>query len=375
MLSRWFGKDRGEWSIAIESIGTAAVRALAALEVVAEAPLDTLIAQVHRAPCRVAHGLSRERAAELCSGLRRVGVDCRALAPGEELEEAPPEYDVAIAVTRFDQIAAILNEVVALLGVSLQRAQALVCQSPAVVLRGVTANAVQPLRRRLEPLGAEVDAAHLPASLFDILIGPCSAGDRRMAEALIEQARIARRSTTFSDSGLLVTAITFQEMQRLWPQLAATTLPVRRVSQDHQRYDLRLDRVRFDDDTYRLVAQLMGVPEVDVARILTRLPAIIQRHLRHAVMEDFAQKLRGVGAVATPIVLAARSYALTLEPSADVGRAKHILVSLARMPERDAEGLARRGGRLDGPFTSTAAQWLHHALHKAHTRCHVVERS
>lgn len=364
----------GTSTVVVDSIGSADLRSLHAVALTAGLDAETLAKQVLQAPVIVASGLSEAAAMRIARQLSEAGAECGILVEGGTVQVGSPDLDVALVLHEFDRMSAVVAALSNFLDVPRTRAQQLLCQVPAVVLQGVSATVVQPLRRRFEPLGASIDVSQRYAARYEILVR-CSANDRRVAELVAHQMGLRTARADGPEPQLLTGGLTFDQATELLAELSSTTLPVRKLSRDHIRYDVRLDKIEFTEKSYQFLAEMLDEDIRTVTRLAKRLPTVTHRNVTFADTAQFLRCLSAIGGRATPQMLPTKAYSLDVEPAPDPARAKHVLVHVGRVRPEDADRIAHHGGRVDGPLTNTAAYWLCDALHRAGVRSHLFGRN
>lgn len=352
----------GACRLVVRSLGRAGiglVRSLRRVLPLSEADVAALLLQ---APSTLMAGLERELAEALSAFLAENGLECAVLAGDEVIEEGVGDHEAALTVHDAARLSAVVLEVVALLGVDVQTARALVCEAPAVLLGGVSAATVAALAARFEPLGATIDASRPAAARFDVFLGECPAAVRDRAVARLA----ALGATTAADGATALVGLDHAAAARAWQTLRPLDVPVRVINRDFARYDVILHAA---DDTpvlRRHLVERAGMPEMVVPKVLARLPVVVHRALRHAEAEVMIAELVAAGARVVAEPLAFQRFALALGEVRDPRPVVPVLCAIGGLEEAAAVGaLHRRPARVAGPFTATQARWLQHDLRRA----------
>ncbi|MCB9529515.1 MAG: hypothetical protein R3F65_00855 [bacterium] len=348
----------GPYRLVVRSIGAAGiglVRSLRRVLPFSEAEVAALLLQ---APSTLLTGLDRAKAEALAGFLTENGLDCAALDGDAAVEDGIGDHELALTVVDPARLAAVVLEVVRLLGVDVQTARGLVCGAPAVLLGGVSLATVDALRARFEPLGATLDASHAASARFDVYLGECPAPLRDRALA---------RLAAFGETGDgAVLGLDHSTAARAFAALRALDVPARVINRDFARYDVRLQAAT---DTPALRAHLeerARMPAAVIPKVLARLPVVIHGGLRHAETMAALAELAAAGAHATAEPIAFQRFALTLGEVREPRALVPLLCAIGGLEEAAAVGaLHRRPARVPGPLTPTQARWLQHDLRRA----------
>jgi hypothetical protein len=187
---------------------------------------DTELAQLlYRAPSELVGGLSHETGARLCALLRETGIDVDLLPPDETFEPGSGDYEVALVVTRVDNLLAVIKEAVRVLGVDVETAKRLVCASPAVLIGHVSRATVDALRRRFEAHDVDLDVSCSANAEFDLAAHSGDEPARRHLERYLSDEGVS--ATKGEDGQVLATGLTLSTAQRLWTKLTAVDAKLR----------------------------------------------------------------------------------------------------------------------------------------------------
>jgi hypothetical protein len=168
--------------IVIRSVGTANAGIVGALHKALPFPEERLAACVYQAPAELVGPLDQDKAEAVALALRATGLEVDVLAADEAFTPGGPDYDVALVIRQFDRLVELVGEIASLLGVTAERARQMLCTCPAELIGKVSANTVDAIRKRLEPLGVTVDASRREGALFDIFsaAGPEAQHDKAL---------------------------------------------------------------------------------------------------------------------------------------------------------------------------------------------------
>lgn len=348
----------GPHRLVVRSIGAAGiglVRSLRRVLPFSEAEVAALLLQ---APSTLLTGLDRAKAEALAGFLTENGLDCAATEGDAPIEDGAGDHEIALTVVDPARLAAVVLEVVRLLGVDVHTARGLVCGAPAVLLGGVSLATVNALRARFEPLGAALDASHAASARFDIYLGECAPALRDRALA---------RLAAFGETGDgAVLGLDHNTAARAFAALRALDVPARVINRDFARYDVRLQAATDTPALRTHLEERARMPAAVIPKVLARLPIVVHGGLRHAETMTALAELAAAGAHATAEPIAFQRFALTLGEVREPRALVPLLCAIGGLEEAAAVGaLHRRPARVPGPLTPTQARWLQHDLRRA----------
>jgi hypothetical protein len=362
---------QGGYRLLVRSIGTADAAVIPALRRLRGGPDVELAGLLYRAPSELLGGLDRETGTKLRDLLRQTGVDVDLTPESETFERGTGDFEVALVVRQFDQVVAIFEETMRVLGVDVDAARKIVCAVPAVMLGAVSEATVEALRSRFAPLGVEVDASRTKCARFDIAV---ETGDDMTRKLLTNVLAEVGSAATWSDRGqLLATGFDAPTATRIWEQLSRTTAKIRILNRDLQRFDVRLESAPNSDEVKQWLIAVTGMPARVANIALTRMPFMLAENVSSATTVELLGQAHALGARASGILLALQRFALVVKPGGDRAAVRPWVEAIAG--KADAESFARGGTtKLAGPFTKTQARWLQHELRRGGVASQLSER-
>lgn len=365
---------RDGWSVVLVSLGRASSDLMEQLAELSGLSAERTRDAVFCAPSIVSTGLTQSNAERIAYAIQRTGADAEPLAPDEPLDHPPDDLAASIVLRDFENASAVQKELSHLLGISLDRAEALICHVPSVALERATANGLTPLRNRLARMSVEIDVSKPAEAIYDVYLGPCSASDRQLASNIVTQVGLEPPPVE-SKMPRIVAGVEFDLMKRLEGLFDLSALPIRILNRDFQRFDLRLDRISgMSRELKAFLASTLGGDTNQAERVLGRLPVVTHRQLPYSETVEHLKTYVGLGANATPVIIALQSFSLHIDGIGDPARTTRVLTGLGRQTEDAARQMVRGSGVLEGPFTYSAARWLQHSLEAAGCRVRLDAR-
>lgn len=354
----------------VRSIGTADARVIPSLRRLRATTDSELAGLLYRAPSELLSGLNEDAGCKLRDLLREVGVEVDLVPAYEEYEPGTADYEVAIAITRFDRMLSIIEATTHLLGVDVATAKRLVCASPAVIIGRVSRATVEALRKRFEPLGVEIDVSRTQDAAFDIAAE--STDETTTATLATLLATTAIKPAESGTGQFMATGLDAATAERLWSELSRTAAKVRVLNRDFLRFDVRLERAPRSKELADYLVEVTGMAPATADRALSRTPFVLAENVPGPRMVEILTAVRARGGQASGILLALRSFGLALKPGGNREAARVWVESIAG---REAgAGFARGLAELPGPFTKTQARWLQHELRTHGIASQLVER-
>lgn len=368
--------------IVVNSIGDAGANMVGVLKQVLPLSEARLAALLYQAPAELIGGLTETQAVQINGLLRSTGLDCAVLRGDEPYIAGDGAYEVALAVKPGADMAAIAQEIVALLGVRIGRARAILCASPTVLMGSVSANTVVAVRRRFARLGAELDVSQPTRAVYDLFLGACTAHEQARVRQILRELKQPLLDEHAGDAQpLLAVGLSKSEADRLWEQLRRTSLPVRLVNRDFERFDLRLDAVprgsHAADAARRqalcdYLAATTGMPPQLAPKVLARAPVVIQQNIPFGTMAAQLEAIMGLGGQASGHLLAFQVFGIVLDKVGEVPATVQLLQVLGGVQE--VEALAAVGPQRTqvGTMTSPQARWLQQELKRVRSESRVI---
>ena len=231
------------------------------------------------------------------------------------------------------------------------------------------------LRRRFEPLGVELDVSQPAHACFDLFLGDCPPLDRERVRQLLRTFKIPDVAGRPNDAQpLLAVGLSKVKADQLWDQLRRTSLPVRLVNRDFQRFDLRLDDAPQTPAMVEFLVTTTGMPERIALRVLQKVPIVVQQNIPFAVMTEHLETIVALGGTASGHLLAFQTFSLVVEKVGDPTATVQLLQVLGGLSQ--AEALAAIGPTevMAGTMTNPQARWLQQEIKRNGGESRVVLR-
>lgn len=345
--------------IVIHSIGDAGARMVGVLKKVLPLSEARLAALLYQAPSEILGGLTRDQAEQINTLLRSTGLDSRVLGPGESFTPGDASYEVALAIKDTSNMVAIAQLTMELLGVKLGKAREILCSSPTVLIGNVSANTVAALRRRFEPLGVELDVSRPAEATFDLFLGECLPLERERVKQVLRDLKLPLfNGSTGDPQPLLAVGLSKMEADKLWEQLRRTSLPVRLVNRDFERFDLRLDQAPNTPALVEFLVTTTGMPERVAHKVLQRTPVVIQQNIPFASMTEQLERIAQLGGKASGHLLAFQAFSLVVEKAGDATATVQLLQALGGLSQTEALAAIGPTQMMVGTLTNPQARWL-----------------
>lgn len=360
----------GEWRVIVDSLGNAGAGLLQALQRMSAVPESRLAELLYQGPSELAAGLDRESAEKLNALLLSAGLEGRILDAGEPFEPGDADHELALAIHDFRRMPDVLRLIVEILGVTAERARQIVCSSPAVLLGRISTNTARAIERRFTALpGVEVDVSRASTAVFDVFLGTCEASDRAHVSRVL---RDLGHETGEAGESLLASGLSREEADRLWSRLSRTSLPIRILNRDFERFDVRLDEAPDSPEMRAFLGE--SIPAEVVGKVLGNLPIVTHPNVPFRRLTDVLARFDALGGRATGQLLAFQSFALEVRKVGDRRASSRALRHLAGLDEATAGAALRTAKRIDGPLTRPQASWLQWELRQAGTETSLVTR-
>jgi hypothetical protein len=367
--------DLNEHRIVVNSIGDAGARLVGVLKQVLPHSEARLAALLYQAPSEIIGGLSYAQAEQINNLLRSTGLDSQVLGKGERFTPGDASHEVALAIKNTENMAAIAGLIMDVLGVNLDKARAILCSSPTVLIGNVSLNTVAALRRRFEPLGVELDVSQPSDACFDLFLGDCPALDRERVRQVLRNFKIPTVAARTTDAQpLLAVGLTKEQADLIWDQLCRTSMPVQLVNRDFERFDLRLDEAPQTPAMTEFLVTATGMPERIALKVLQRAPIVIQQNIPFALMTEQLEAIAAIDGRASGHLLAFQSFSLVVEKVGNPTATAQLLQVLGGLSR--AEALAAVGSTrvMAGTMTNPQARWLQQEIKRCGGESRVVLR-
>ena len=364
------GVAKADARIVIRSVGTAQAGIVGALHKALPFTEERLAACIYQAPAELVGPLDRDKAEAVAQALRVAGLEVDVLGAGEAFSPGGPDYDVALVIREFDRLVDLVGEIAGLLGVTAERARQMLCTCPAELIGRVSANTVDAIRKRLEPLGVTVDASRREGALFDIFIAAGSETERDKALRILREAGLApNRDDPLIERlpGCIAAGLGKDRAEAVWQRARHAALPLRILNRDFQRFDLRLEQAPDTPEILALLVDSAGMPAQIARKIPGRTPIFTHHHLRQSEALALLDRLAGLGGRASLHLIAMQSFRLQLARIGDVDSTVRLIEVLGGVESERARAVVRSLGTLDRPATAHEARWLQHELRRVGT--------
>ena len=364
----------GDCRIIVHSIGDAGARMIGVLRKVLPLSESRLAALLYQAPAELIGGLAREQAEQINRLLRSTGLDSQVLGKDEAFTAGDASFEVALAIKGTSNMAAIAQLIMDVLGVNLEKARAILCASPTVLIGHISANTVEALRRRFAPLGVEIDVSRPASASFDVFLGECSVPERERVKQLLRDLQIIPFSNGEAAQPLLAVGLSKGQADKLWDQLRRTSLPVRLVNRDFERFDLRLDQAPKSTAMIEFLVTTTGMPERIAVKVLEKTPVVIQQNIPFAKMAEYLETIAGLGGKASGHLLAFQVFSLIVEKVGDATATSSLLQALGGLSQEQALAAMSPVPVMAGTMTNPQVRWLQQELRRVGTDSRVVLR-
>jgi hypothetical protein len=353
--------------IVVNSIGDAGARMVGVLKQVLPQSEARLAALLYQAPAELMGGLTFDQADKINTLLRATGLDSTVLGQGERFTPGAPDYEVALAIKNGANLPVIAHQIMELLGVKADKARAILCASPTVLMGSVSANTVGALRRRFEPLGVELDVSQPALATYDLFLGDCPPREVERVKQLLRDLNVpllAAQDPT--PQPLLAVGLTKAQADRLWEQLRRTSLPARLVNRDFERFDVRLDAAPPGGPQQEALAEYLvattGMPERIVSKVLAKTPVVIQQNIPFAAMAAHLDAIAVRSGRASGHLLAFQVFAVALDKVGDPTATMQLLQVLGGLSTQEALAAVGPARPVVGTMTNPQARWLQQEL-------------
>lgn len=363
------------YRIDVLSPGTAAFGIVGVLERYSAIPASELANCLYRAPGTLFQRLSQEQAEMLLEKLSPSGLELEIQPQDAPFTPGVGELDLCLELQDYKQVAAVLREVTLLMGIDIQAARDLLCQSPCQLIGGVSVASAVAVERRFRPLGVKVVVINPKTALYDLFV---VARAPALAQRLQQNLQALGRSASDGDLVELpvVEELDYETVHQLWEQLGRRSDAVRILARDLQRFDLILDSCPETENAKQALSQITRINAAIVPKVLARLPLAIQGGLPRSTMMQHMAALTAVGAVVHAELTAFQSFKLEISACAQPKKAAKILQWLAEIPSDRAESLVQQKPPvlIEGPFLAPRARWIQQEMVNLGGRVQLVKR-
>ena len=352
--------------IVVRSVGTAGAGIVGALRHALPLPEEYLAACVYQAPAALIGPIDDGVARSVAEALARVGLVVDVLGVDEPFTPGGPDYDVALGIGQFERLVDVAQEIAAFLGVTPERAREMLCACPAELIGKVSANTVDAIRQRFEPLGVSVHASRRASAVFDIF---CPDSHRGEACRIVRETSLLREHadppTQFA--GCIAGGLDRQTAESVWQRVRSASIPLRILNRDFQRFDVRLEEAADTPETMAFLVESASMPERIARRIPGRTPIFTHHDVPRQEALDLLDRISRLRARATAHVLAMQRFHLQLVRVGNADSSARLLEVLGGVDAAEARAVVRAMGTVNRPATAHQARWLQHELQRVGT--------
>lgn len=266
--------------IIINSIGKANPSVVGLMAESFNIPQEVLLQLVYTAPTVLFKDVDFELAVQTEELLTQLGLEVQL----EETDVPPPSSedlcDVSVYVHEIEQLPQVMNELTAFLGCERKEVMALLAETPAIILGGVSRSTAEALAKRI------------PAET--LIANPKSARYTLQFESLPEHNVITHIEQLFSiskdrfEKELCICDLDYDTAQELWRRFH-TVKGMKMINQSHQRYELVLEQADAQNMAHRqLLTNSVGMPDEIIDQVLAHLPVSLHESLS---LNELHQKL------------------------------------------------------------------------------------
>lgn len=358
-----------EFGIVVNSIGNAGVSLIPALKKISPLSENRIAALLFQTPSKLFTGLPESVAKEMNELLLSTGLESYVISEAENFKPGDSDHEVAIVIKDFKHIQEIAKNIIDLTGLPVKDIRKILCKSPTVLIGKISKKSAETIRSRFEPLGVEVDISNPNQANFDVFKGECSAFDQNLINQILKSlgGAIIDYQTPSDVASLVCAGITRKQADQLWNQIYRTSLPVKIVNRDFERFDLRLDQAPDTPEMLNYLTTSTGMPEHVAKKVLTKLPLIIHKNIRFNKLEEEVQKIKNLGAVSSGHLLVFQSFSLKINSVKNMEGTMELLNILGGVKKEAIKKAFLENQIIEGPFTSPQVQWLQYELKKIGT--------
>ncbi|QTA84022.1 Uncharacterized protein dnm_000140 [Desulfonema magnum] len=370
------GVPKKEWRIIVRSIGNAGAGIIRAIRHVSPLSEAGVAALLYQAPSVLFDNLPRDVADQVSEMLCSAGLDCKVEGKDEAFVPGDADHEIALVIRDLSRMASVMQLVMEVLGVSLEKAREILCSSPTVLVGNVSLNTVEAFRRRFTPLGVELDVSRPDTALFDLFLGECSLSDSHRIRQILEELHIPMLETPSGSASqpLLAAGLSKAHADKTWERLRPGNMPVRLINRDFERFDVRLEQARPGPEITEFLISTTSMPENIVPKVLKKTPIVTHQNVPFAKMNEYLEAIVRLGGQASGHLLAFQTFSLCLEKVEDPGTCSRILQALAGLNPETAMKAVRSAHTVEGPLTHPQARWLQWELKQAGTEARMVLR-
>ena len=300
------------WDIVVDSIGNSGAGLIAALRQVSPLSENRLASMLYQAPSVLLTGLPLETAQSINELLCSTGLESHINDEEDEIENGDASHEIAMVINDFSRVTQVVELIMKVLGTDMETARKMLCSSPTMLMGSVSVNTVEALRPRFAELDIELDISQPGQAVYDAFCGETTAMEQRNLERMLGEVGIPDE-TMQNNSGLVATGLSKEKSDALWAKITRSSLKVRLVNRDFQRYDLRLLEAPAEPEMYAYLTQSTGMPEKVARKIPAKAPIVLHRNISFAEMTHHLEQITDLGAIASGHLLVFQTFSLKIE--------------------------------------------------------------
>ncbi|MCB0557077.1 MAG: hypothetical protein KDD02_26250 [Phaeodactylibacter sp.] len=360
--------ENAHFGIVVDSIGTTGVGLVQALKKISPLSENKIAALLFQTPSMLFSGLPEQAAKEINGLLLSTGLESRVVHKDEPFEPGDSGHEVALVINDFEHIQDIAKEIIAITGLGIDEIRQLLCKSPTVMLGKISQNTALVIQQRFKAFNVAVDISKPDSALFDVFKGTCSAYEQGIIEQMLNGLGVEwNKAANYNVASLLCGGISRPIADKLWQQTSRTSLPIKIVNRDFERFDLRLDQAPDTPEMMAYLAESTGMPEKIAQKVVRQLPIILHKNIRFDRVDEEIGKLNQLGAVSSAHLLVFQSFSLKIQAIKDLEGTLEVLKVVGGIDKGLASQSILEKQQLDGPFTSPQVRWLQHELKRIGT--------
>jgi len=315
-------------------------------------------------------GLTQQAGAQLLDVLQQTGVELELMPVSQQFEPGEGNYEVSLAVKKFDQMAAVIDATARLIGLDTQTAKRVVCATPALLIGQVSLATVDALRRRYAPLGVEVDSSLTSEARFDLFAESNDSRTRQLVQQLLAEAgtRPEVRNTQ-----VIAGDLDGPLAKRIWDELSRRSARAQMVNRDLHRCDVVVEQAPASEEMLSYLVESFRMPARTAERVVQHVPFVLAENVSLGKTSKILTEIQALGGKASGVLLAQHRYGLKIGSGGDRQMAKVWIETIAGREALPAS-LQAESVRLPGPFTKTQARWLQYELKAIGVPSQLVER-
>lgn len=354
----------GDYRIVVDSIGSSNAKLIKILRTISPMSEKFLAQKLYQAPSVLIDDISEAVATHLNEVLQTSGLKSHVAHRDEAFEEGKPEYEVALVVKDMASMNAAALEIIQILGVGVEDAKKILLSSPTILLGNISANTVEALAERFKKIGVEIDVTQPQNALYDLFMGDCSDTDFQWISNLLEKAGVSatQANDDSRSKALISTGLSKERADEVWEKIRRSTLPIKLVNRNFERFDLRLDEVPSSPELSKYLMETTGMPEKIAKKIPEKTPIVLYQNIGFQDLDRHATHLAQLGATTSGHLLVFQTFSLDITKVKDLRKTNQIIASLTKYSLTDVEKMLTKGGRIEGPLTNPQSRWLQYEL-------------